>query len=373
MRIAFYAPMKPPDHPVPSGDREMARGLMAALRGQGHAVEIASHFVAYSSTPAPARLAQLKGDASAERARLLAAWGGSEGRPDLWLTYHPYYKSPDLLGPFVCEALRIPYVTVEASYAGKRDRDAWAPFQAEVVSGLRTAAVNFAMTAQDEEGLTRLLGPQGRVARLPPFIDTARFAGLAAKPASQADAPAELVCVAMMRAGAKVKSYGFLAEALKRIAHLAWRLTIIGDGPARAAVQAAFVGLPPGRILWHGAAQVDDIPALLAAADLYVWPGFDEAYGVAYLEAQAAGLPVAALNCGGVADAMRAGETGLLVEETSSPQAYAEALARLITDASLRQHLGEGARRFMLGERGLDQAGARLSEAMARIIKAWPQ
>ena len=33
--IAFYAPMKPPDDPVPSGDRTMARALLAALEGAG--------------------------------------------------------------------------------------------------------------------------------------------------------------------------------------------------------------------------------------------------------------------------------------------------------------------------------------------------
>ena len=39
MRIAFYAPMKPPNHPVPSGDRTMARLMMAALELAGHEVE----------------------------------------------------------------------------------------------------------------------------------------------------------------------------------------------------------------------------------------------------------------------------------------------------------------------------------------------
>jgi hypothetical protein len=42
MRIAFYAPMKPPDHPVPSGDRRMSRLLIAALGRAGHEVELAS-------------------------------------------------------------------------------------------------------------------------------------------------------------------------------------------------------------------------------------------------------------------------------------------------------------------------------------------
>ena len=41
MKIAFYAPMKPPDHPVPSGDRTMARLLVRALETAGHEVRLA--------------------------------------------------------------------------------------------------------------------------------------------------------------------------------------------------------------------------------------------------------------------------------------------------------------------------------------------
>jgi len=50
MRIAFYAPMKPPDHPVPSGDRRMARLLLAALRRGGHQVSLASRIRARDGT-----------------------------------------------------------------------------------------------------------------------------------------------------------------------------------------------------------------------------------------------------------------------------------------------------------------------------------
>ena len=43
------------------------------------------------------------------------------------------------------------------------------------------------------------------------------------------------------------------------------------------------------------------LPALYAGADLYLWPAINEAYGMAFLEAQAAGLPVVAGRTGGVA------------------------------------------------------------------------
>ena len=48
-RIAFYAPMKSPNHPVPSGDREMARGVMKALadKSRGYEVALVSEFRCY--------------------------------------------------------------------------------------------------------------------------------------------------------------------------------------------------------------------------------------------------------------------------------------------------------------------------------------
>jgi len=51
MKIAFYAPLKSPDHPVPSGDRLMARMLIAALRIGGHEVAIASDLRSFMAKP----------------------------------------------------------------------------------------------------------------------------------------------------------------------------------------------------------------------------------------------------------------------------------------------------------------------------------
>ena len=45
---------------------------------------------------------------------------GRRPRPDLWFTYHLYYKAPDLVGPLVAGALGIPYAVAEASVAHKR-------------------------------------------------------------------------------------------------------------------------------------------------------------------------------------------------------------------------------------------------------------
>ena len=55
MRIAFYAPMKPAGHPLPSGDRLMARLLVSALGLAGHSVEPASQFRSYDGAGDPSR------------------------------------------------------------------------------------------------------------------------------------------------------------------------------------------------------------------------------------------------------------------------------------------------------------------------------
>src|SRR6202008_5084540 len=69
MRIAFYAPLKPPTHPVPSGDRRMARLLMAALARANHQVRLASRFRSREGEGDPGRQASLAriGEHTADR------------------------------------------------------------------------------------------------------------------------------------------------------------------------------------------------------------------------------------------------------------------------------------------------------------------
>ena len=59
MRLAFYAPMKPPDHPVPSGDRTIARSLIKALGHLGADVTVSSTFQSRDGVGDPAKQAAL--------------------------------------------------------------------------------------------------------------------------------------------------------------------------------------------------------------------------------------------------------------------------------------------------------------------------
>ena len=361
MKIAFYCPLKSPNHPVPSGDRLMARLLIKALERAGHQVEIASELRAFMPEASSTAVGALAAAAEAERGRLSARWRDGR-RPDAWFCYHPYYKAPDLIGPALARDFGLDYITAEASYSARRNTGLWAEMQANVLEAVKLASVNICLTRRDRDGLAAF-APDARLALLPPFIDSGLL--LDKQPAPQ---PGQMITVAMMRSGDKMQSYVMLAEALARLAHLPWQLSIVGDGPRADEVRALFAGFDDGRVVWHGEKTAGEIADLLSKSALYVWPGCGEAYGLAYLEAQAAGLPVVAQEIAGVPEVVAHGHTGLLTP-AGDIDAYAKAIERLLMRDGERSALAAAARIFAGEERSLDRAAVRLGAILDQHLK----
>ncbi|MGV3548956.1 glycosyltransferase family 4 protein [Rhizobium sp.] len=359
MKVAFYSPIKPPDHPVPSGDRLMARLLIAALRAGGAEVDVISTFRSFHKEPPRDGLAALKAAAAAEVSRIAELWQCG-GTPDLFVAYHPYYKAPDLIGPELAGRFSIPYITLEASYSRRRNASGWAEMQALVATSIDTAAVNISMTERDREGLINNF-PSQHSALLPPFLDVEPY-----QTRQPAPVPGRLIAVAMMRPGDKLDSFRMLADALSHIQNTEWTLTIVGDGPARMEVEGLFAGFDVGRIRWLGQLEQDRIAQELAAGSIYVWPGCGEAYGLAYLEAQASGLPVVAQAVAGVPAVVLDGRTGLLTPE-GDIAAYAAAIRRLLTAEDERLRLARDARDFVRDDRSLPAASRRLMDIIAQF------
>jgi phosphatidylinositol alpha-1,6-mannosyltransferase len=69
-----------------------------------------------------------------------------------------------------------------------------------------------------------------------------------------------------------------------------------------------------------------------------------EGFGISLVEASACGVAVVAGRSGGIPEAVRDGETGVLVD-AERPEAVADALRRLLDDAALRRRLGQAGRR----------------------------
>jgi glycosyltransferase involved in cell wall biosynthesis len=365
MHVALYAPMKPPDDPLPSGDRQAARMIVRALALGGHRTGIASRLVSWLPAPDAAADAHQRAEAAAEFDALVQRWRapGSD-RPDLFLTYHLYHRAPDRIGPAVTAALDIPYVVVEASRALKRATGPWAERFGEVDAALAAADAVVAIHGEDAEGLAAVV-PPARLHRLAPFVDAAPYRDAAAHREPSAGV-VRLLAVGMMRDGDKARSYAVLAAALARLADRPWRLSVVGDGPARPAVEAAFAagGLGADRIAFLGARDSEAMPAVYAGADVLVWPAINEAYGFVFLEAQAAGLPVVGACRGGVPEIVSDRETGLLPPEADAA-AFADCVGRLLADPSARARMGAAAAAHIAARHDLPVATRSLDAILA--------
>ena len=176
MRVAFYAPLKAADHPVPSGDRTIARLLLAALERagatRGWEVEVASRFRSFDGAGDAQRQARLRELGARIAGRLADACRERppDHRPSLWFTYHLYHKAPDWLGPAVSERLGIPYVAAEASHAPKQARGAWRIGHEAAAEAIRHADAILALNRDDVAGVRQVARDGSRIALLPPFL-----------------------------------------------------------------------------------------------------------------------------------------------------------------------------------------------------------
>ena len=128
------------------------------------------------------------------------------------------------------------------------------------------------------------------------------------------------------------------------------RYAVAGVGSHRPEFERLVATLGLGdAVRFLGFVADDELPALYNAADLYVGPSrrYDllaEGFGIALVEASACGLAVVAGDSGGVPDAVRDGETGLLVDP-DDPAAVTAGITRLLGDPTLRRRLGDAGRR----------------------------
>jgi len=359
--IAFYSPLKPVGHQTPSGDRLMARLLIRCLEQSAYQVDIASGLRSFLRNPdSESDKATLMEQAEREVERLTLLWK-QQGAPHAWFCYHAYYKSPDLIGPPMCSRFDIPYLTAEVSYSERRGHGVWAQVQEAVLATVNQAAVNICFTERDRIGLLKA-APDAVRARLRPFIDTSAF-----QSRTTTRHASRLITVAMMREGDKLQSYTRLAAALKKLLHLPWTLSVIGDGRSKADVHRLFSDIPPERLVWHGQLGQSEIAASLAVSTLYVWPGCGEAYGLAYLEAQAAGLPVVAYATAGVPEVVDHGNTGILTPE-GDDQAYAAAIAHLLHNDQQRQHMSDNAAAHVQRYHSLQPASVTLNSILQHYV-----
>jgi glycosyltransferase involved in cell wall biosynthesis len=123
--------------------------------------------------------------------------------------------------------------------------------------------------------------------------------------------------------------------------HYDYRLVIAGDGPSADDLRASLEAAAPGRSLFVGHCDHDRLVALYHAADIFIHPNPREPFGIAPLEAMAAGLPLVAPASGGVLTYANR-DNAWLVDNT--PAAFAEGIRRIPADPAACRRKTDNAR-----------------------------
>ena len=187
----------------------------------------------------------------------------------------------------------------------------------------------------------------GHITLIPNGVDMASFSVRAPR-----DSIREVITVANLRTE---KNHETLIAAAAALAptHASLRFTVVGAGSRRTELEALARARGVEHII-EFLGHRDDVPALLAAADLFVLPSRSEAFPNSAIEAMAAGLPVIASGVGGLLDLVEHGRTGVLVPPCD-PDALAEAIASLVADPSRAHRLGANARAEVVSRYSFDR------------------
>jgi glycosyltransferase involved in cell wall biosynthesis len=173
----------------------------------------------------------------------------------------------------------------------------------------------------------------------------------------------QLIALAVGRL-APQKDYGTLLAAAERLRGDGVFIVIAGDGPLQDELQARIDadGLPV-RLL----GRRDDVPDLLAAADLYVLTSAWEARALVVQEAMAAGVPVVATAVGGVPELV--GDAALLVRAGAADE-VAEQMSALAQDADLRRDLAARGREVAAGWPDEDETARQVVAVYREVVGA---
>lgn len=230
-------------------------------------------------------------------------------------------------------SLNIPLVTTEHStwnrrrYRVFRPLDRWLYSQYSKIACIGTSAERALRVWLQPQDLPTTIVPNG--------IDLARFTRAPETARRQGDTLTTLVCVANLRQG---KGHDTLLRAVSLIPGI--KLLLAGDGALRQNLEHLVAELRiTERVQFLGTRN--DVPDILGAADIYVQPSYWEGFGIAAVEAMAAGVPVVASDVPGLSDVV--GQAGLLFE-AGSVSGLKECIVRLMGDPLLREQVASRAK-----------------------------
>ncbi len=343
MNISFYMPFKPPGHANPSGDLITGMELYDFLVGDGHRVGLASTLRSRWIYWKPKDLWQAWREVQRLRAEL------KPDPPDLWLSYHSYYKAPDLLGPACAAKLQVPYVIFQGIYATKhRKRLKTLPGFLLNRRALLAANLVFANKKKDLVNLRRLL-PEERICYIAPglkpehfaFVQTSRYQ---IRQQWQAGDRKVVLCTAMFRPGVKSDGVKIVIDSCAQLRQQGCDilLVVIGDGKNRDLLESLGREKLAQHCRFTGKVRRSELFHHYSGADVFAFPGIQESLGMVFLEAQSTGLPVVAYRDWGASEAVVHKQTGLLTP-SAQPEQFAEAIKTILTHDETRSAMRKAA------------------------------
>jgi glycosyltransferase involved in cell wall biosynthesis len=196
-----------------------------------------------------------------------------------------------------------------------------------------------------------------RTTVIPYAVDTSRYDPDAVPPSVRNHIRARFGEPLILSVGRLVYYKGF-EDLIRAARRLDVNLVIVGDGPLAPILRAQSADLPNVHLV--GSISEAEMPHYLAAADCFALASTSraESFGIATLEAQAMGVPAVVTDVGtGTVEAIVPGETGLVVGPNDS-DGLARAIDRILSDAPLREAMGNSARRRVQAlHSGVSQAG----------------
>ncbi len=338
--------MKPLDHPIPSGDQRMAKLIISALELAGHRVKIASTLRSYDGIGDNKIQSKIQKLALLEIDQYLTN-NLINNKPDIWFTYHLYHKAPDWIGMVITKKLNIPYVIAEASFAPKQKYGKWAFNHQAVLSAIQQSNAIYHLNPNDHGCIDSVINANFSSIKLPPFIENYQLNSslknillLRQKISTIYNIDHKkpwIIISAMMRFGDKLKSYQIISKSLKNLDISSFEILICGDGKAANDVKKLFIDYH--NIYFIGLLNRHDLREILYAGDMFIWPGVNEAFGLAILEAQAAGLPVVAGNNLGIANMVKHAKSGILTP-MGDVDSFAKAIKYLLDNPDVRKEMG---------------------------------
>ena len=177
----------------------------------------------------------------------------------------------------------------------------------------------------------------------------------------------QVVWTGMMRK--RQKNLPALLRVWRRVVHAipGFTLTLVGDGPLRAELEAICCDLDiKDHVQFVG--LVSDVQPYLDAARVFVLPSLHEGLSNSLLEAMASGLPVVATRVSGCTDLIQSGYNGFLVD-VNDEDAMTDSIVRLLKDASLASRLGENARKSIEKDYSIEVIAARYHELYTNMLE----